>query len=470
MASARPLLSLTLILALALALRLAFLFLAGVNAPLSGDEPAYQQIAVNLAAGRGFVQNNNPFFPGQDLYAWQAPLYPLSLGLLYLLTGPSPLVGKLFGIVVGVATVWATFDLTRRVWHDKRRDLVALLAALIVAVYPGFLTNAHLLLSETLFTLLLVLAFDLLVAAAQRNFSPGLSIAAGVTWGLATLTRGITLYAVVPLALWLVWVGRDRIRTAGNRVWSYLQALRRPLVAAGLFVLMTIVVIAPWTIRNYTVFKQFVPLETKGGVNFWLGNSPFTPGDFIRNVWKVGVREPMLAVLPQDEIARDRAAYALGLNYVSQNPFVFIGRMPYKFADFWGFERNLVDVADATHANRSGGWNSLSKIAADFLSDVIYVLVVLAAVGGLVLSPDNRYKLLIGGFMLYFVAVHVAVFGDARFHFPLIPFLAMYAAWFAVHGIRGITRWRAAAIVALGLIFIAVWAHELLAAIHTLNG
>ena len=89
----------------ALLLRVVMLVLAGLHAPLAGDELAYDQIAANLAAGRGFVQNNNPFFPGQFLYAWQAPLYPLTLGLLYAHFSPAPLAGKVFGILIGILTV-----------------------------------------------------------------------------------------------------------------------------------------------------------------------------------------------------------------------------------------------------------------------------------------------------------------------------------------------------------------------------
>ncbi len=162
------------LLALALLLRLVFLALAGINAPLAGDEIQYQQLAANVAAGRGFVQNNNPFFPGQILYAWQAPLYPLSLAVLYLFLGPHPIVAKLFGILVGVATVYVTYDLARRVFSNRR---AAWFTGLWAAIYPGLLTNAHLLLSETLDTFLLVLAFDLLVAAIsllEMPSTPGL--------------------------------------------------------------------------------------------------------------------------------------------------------------------------------------------------------------------------------------------------------------------------------------------------------
>ena len=71
--SARPLKALVLILALALLLRVVMLVLAGIHAPLAGDELAYDQIAANLAAGRGFVQNNNPFSPGSSSMPGRRP-------------------------------------------------------------------------------------------------------------------------------------------------------------------------------------------------------------------------------------------------------------------------------------------------------------------------------------------------------------------------------------------------------------
>lgn len=438
-------------------LRLAFLFLAGVNAPLTGDELAYQQIAENLAGGHGFFQTNNPFFPGQTLYAWQAPLYPLSLGVIYDLLGNNLLIAKLWGIVLSTATVFASYDLARRVFKDTR---VSLTSGVIVAVYPGLLTNAHLLLSETLFTFLLVLAFDVFALAltqVQARRAMLWWIVCGATWGLATLTRGITLYFAAPMALVIAWVIARQSHT-----WQ------RASISAALFVVSIIAVILPWSLRNYTVFNQFVLLETKGGVNFWLGNSPLTPSDFIRNVWKVGVREPMLAALPRDEIERDRVGYRLGLEFVRQQPLTFLGRMPVKFADFWGFERSMLDVAEATV--QGAGWNSPAKFAADVLAALTYVVVLIAAIGGIVWSPSDSWKLLLGGFIAYFVFAHIVIFGDGRFHLPLIPLLALYGGWFFVHARRIQYRdARLAVASALVTIFGVVWLHEILAALTILR-
>ena len=64
----------------------------------------------------------------------------------------------------------------------------------------------------------------------------------------------------------------------------------------------------------------------------------------------------------------------------------------------------------------------------------------------------------------------MVVFGDGRFHFPLIPFLALYAGWFVANA-RDImwTRTRLVAALALVLVFSAVWHHEIGAAVARLS-
>ena len=467
--------SVMLLVAFAFVLRAAFLFLAGTRAPLTGDEFAYQQIAEHVAAGRGLFQDNNPFFPGQVLYAWQAPLYPLALGALYALLGAQVVAGKWFGIVIGTATVYVMYDLTRRVFRAPLRENVAdenaahriaLVAGFLVAVYPGFLTLAHLLLSEGLFIFLLLLSFDFVARALEQGSGRRwlwLALAGGM-WGLATLTRGLTLYFLPVLMIWLGWV-LWRARETGDHKRARVQAIGATL----LFGIVALLMIAPYSTRNYFQFRQFVLLETKGGVNLWLGNSPYTPYEFIRNVWKVGVRDPMLRELPQDEILRDRAAYALALNYMRAEPLSVLARVPSKFADFWGFERNLVDIAQATRAG--GGWNSLPKVGADFLGALMYVLIALCGFAGLVYARADRWKILFGAFILYFVFLHLVIFGDGRFHLPLIPFLAMYAGWLWIEYKHiAYARWKNGIVIAGAIVLMLVWLREAWVAWTVLGG
>jgi len=435
--------------AVAFGVRLAVLALAGANVRLLGDEAAYQQIAENVAAGRGFWQDNNPFFPGQQLWAWQAPLYPLALAAIYSAAGPNLLLAKLFGVIVGAATVAVVYDLALRVFSGARRPAAA--AAAIVAIYPALVTNSHAILSETLFTFLVVAAFDLgarVIDPREDSSAARTAAVAGVVWGLATLTRGITLYFTPLLAIGL--------------------GLRRGLAAGVLFLIASVVVIAPYTIRNHAVFGRFVLLETKGGVNLWLGNSPYTPDRFIRNVWKAEVRAPMLAELPAGELERDHVAYRLATSYIVEHPATFFARMPIKHADFWGFERYVVDNAETTV--KGGGWHSPVKAAADLATIVAYMFVMVAGVAGFVHAPDDRWKLSLGAFLVYFTSVHLVIFGDGRFHLPLIPFVAIYAGWILARPRLERSAVRTAIVAVLVACLAAGWAHEVWAALRVLRG
>lgn len=460
------------LLLLALLLRVGFLLLAGINAPLTGDELAYQQIAENFAHGLGLFQTNNPFFPGQILYSWQAPLYPLALGVLYKLIGVHILAAKFFGILISTAMVYVVYDLAYRVFRSTVKDeqqarRIAIVSGVLTAIYPGLLTNAHLLLSETFFTFLLVLALDLAARGLEQNDSRQWVFLAGsgAVWSLATLTRGLTLYFTPLFALWIGYViYRGQMgAVAGGMKGGITPPLRAAITSALVFCGAAVIVLVPWAVRNYSVFHSFVLLETKGGVNLWLGNSPYTPHDFIRNVWKVGVREPMLNPLPRGELAQDRTAYTLALNYIRAEPGIFLARMPVKFADFWGMERSLIDNAQETVSG--GGWHSPAKLGSDLFAVAAYVFIMVLGVAGIIFAREDAWKLVCGVYILYFMTVHLVIFGDGRFHLPLMPLFILYAGWLWVMRRQiNYTRSRVGLAGLLILLLFLVWGREAWAA------
>jgi hypothetical protein len=64
----------------------------------------------------------------------------------------------------------------------------------------------------------------------------------------------------VPLAAaWLLW--------------------RRRAAEAVMFVLVALLCVAPWTIRNHRVYGQWIAVASEGGVTFWTGNHPLARGD-----------------------------------------------------------------------------------------------------------------------------------------------------------------------------------------------
>src|SRR5207302_1680079 len=116
-------------------------------------------------------------------------------------------------------------------------------------------------LSETLFVLLFCLALVALVKAQESVARHALVWAgvAGALLGLSALTRATAL-GFVPLAA----------------LWLYLPAARPSpaarLAVPAVLVGACVVILLPWTVRNYLAYKRFVLVDTTSGYNLWLGS------------------------------------------------------------------------------------------------------------------------------------------------------------------------------------------------------
>jgi 4-amino-4-deoxy-L-arabinose transferase-like glycosyltransferase len=129
-------------------------------------------------------------------------------------------------------------------------DRLGLVAAAIAAVYPVLVTADASLMSETFYGLFVVLALLLAYRLIDRPH-PRRALALGAVIGLAALTRGEGLLLLPLLAIPLAWRGG--------------RAGRAPRVAAAC--IGVVVVVAPWTARNYLEVDRFVPISTnEGGV------------------------------------------------------------------------------------------------------------------------------------------------------------------------------------------------------------
>src|SRR5262249_55010944 len=104
--------------------------------------------------------------------------------------------------------------------------------------------------SETFFTLL-VSAFVLISIYAIESGQLRLYVSAGVTLGLATLMRGTTQYYPIVFVL---------------LVLSLKKIDRSILTKCVAFCLAFALVILPWSVRNYIVLGDIIPVATAGSV------------------------------------------------------------------------------------------------------------------------------------------------------------------------------------------------------------
>ena len=116
--------------------------------------PDWDQLTVDNYYHHHWAQSiANGNLSGDTTY-FRAPLYVYLLGGLYSLAGASLWVGRLFGLVIGLTTVFMTSRLGRRLYTPK----VGLWAAAVFALMPTTIYFESELLLDPLFTLLCLLA------------------------------------------------------------------------------------------------------------------------------------------------------------------------------------------------------------------------------------------------------------------------------------------------------------------------
>jgi 4-amino-4-deoxy-L-arabinose transferase-like glycosyltransferase len=229
--------------ALAVAIRVLHTLLIAPWPPLIFNDEAYYSTLANLIAdGHGFVRPGEALGEGVSVpTAERAPLYPFTLaGLAELgITGADP--RRLLGTLTGGGVVLVLGLLGRRLAGPR----AGLFAAGLAALYPTVIAADGALMTESLYGFLAALS---LLAAYRLVDSQraGRAVVLGVLVGLAALVRAEALLLLPLLLLPL-------LRRRGGWKTAVVVCL-----AFGL-------VLAPWTIRNWSVFDRPVLVATEGG-------------------------------------------------------------------------------------------------------------------------------------------------------------------------------------------------------------
>jgi hypothetical protein len=370
---------------------------------LDDDPDGYRWVAASVYYDGVFAVRENPDLPT----ARRAPLYPLVLAVTYYARLPVAYIVGFLHAVLGLGTVWATWRLGRQYRLPSGASLAA---AALVAVDPLLLWQSVQPMTETMATFLAVAAL-LAVGRAAGGASPVGSVAAGALLGLCVLCRPV----------FLVWMGLI------GCVFAWRAVRARSVVPLAALAAGAALALAPWTIRNVRELGAPVVTTTHGGFTLLLANNP----DFYEylrhgswgSVWDGssvnGTQEQPLA--PVDEIELDRANYRKAFANIRAEPVMFARSCLARLGRLWNVLPHQTS-ADESTARRGLRYSVAIGYTFEFA---------LAAAGiwflrGKVFAPPWLWATLL---VLSITLVHAFFWTDMRMRAPLVPVVALVAAY-----------------------------------------
>src|SRR5947209_3213693 len=188
-----------------------------------------------------------------------APGYPWLLSLAARVQDEPAMLVRWVQCGLGALTVLCYFLFARRAFAST---IAATIAGLLGAIYPFWVINTAELADGTLVTFLLAATLALGTRGSQTG-GAFTSFLFGVMLAALAMVRAALLPFAFVAFIW--YLGRCRTMRAG-----WFAALLALLgFANGL---------APWTLRNWRVFQEPMPIVDSAYLHLWMGNNPRATG------------------------------------------------------------------------------------------------------------------------------------------------------------------------------------------------
>jgi hypothetical protein len=411
---------------LAVGLRLASAAYQGNSvADLPGvfDQISYDGLARRVADGYGFsfAEGHWPATRAGEPTAHWSYLYTLYLAAIYKSFGTYPLLARLVqALIAGIFQPLLLWRIGDRLFGRT----VGLVAAALGAVYIYFFYYAGALITETFYIIgilwILDCAFRLTAAAREdAGIRWRLWLELGLAMGVTVLLRQVFLLFLPFLFLWLWW----NLREPETDRWK--QVLRLSAVKGlSAATLVLVLMIVPFTIRNYRAFGTFVLLNTNAGFAFFWGNHPVHGTQFMPLLPGGSPQYYGLIpkeLLPLNEAELDKALLGVGVQFVKEDPgrvlLLSISRLE-EYFKFWP-------------SSDSGLVSNISRVGSFGISLPFMLYGLWIALGQTWKSrtTEERWNIvLLLTFVLIYTGVHLFSWTLIRYRLPVDAVLIVFAA------------------------------------------
>jgi tetratricopeptide (TPR) repeat protein len=445
------------ILGVALAVRLAHLWQMRGSpffSVLMGDSRSYDEWARRIAGGA--------WIGGEVFY--QAPLYPYFLGVVYALAGHHLFLVRVLQAILGsLACVFLALA-GERLFSSREPEVgrrVGLVAGLMLALYAPAIFFDGLIQKSTLDVFFVCLALWLLArtedaedaedakdAKEKRSrrslrsseFSWAAWLWLGLAIGALTLTRENAVVFTVVIAVWAAArSSAENVERVEKRKPPRAQRPRRLMwrwrpVAA--FLLGVAIIVLPVAVRNSLVGGGFYVTTAQFGPNLYIGNNPRSDGSY--QSLRYGRGAPEYERQDATELAERATGRTLTpaevSNYWTDKALDFMLGRPREWLALVARKAallvNATELLDTESQESHAEWSI--PLRATAIVGHFGILVPLAALGGILSWPQRSRLAPLYAMLVAYAASVVLFYVFARYRYPLVPMLTLFAAAGAV--------------------------------------
>ena len=364
------------------------------------------RIAASIASGHGF---SNPFGPQTGPTAWEPPLYPyLAAGVFHIFgiySRASAFVLLAINSVFSALTCIPIFLIARRIFSEK----VAVGSAWAWALLPNVIFWCTRAIWETsLAALLMTTIFWLALTLEDRDgWMPWLQF--GLLWGITALSSTSLLSFLPAAGLW-AWYRRAKRG-------------RRSLGGVVLASLVFFACVAPWLVRNYRTFREFVFIRDNFGAELRLGNGPGADGTLM--LYQDATHDPsaMRQFEEMGELQYILMRKAQAVQYIESDYGRFAGLWMKRFIYFWAGPPRVTQP----------WWLSPLKNSLFLISSLLTFWGLARA-----LRSHKMGSVLLLWLMLLYPALYYFVYCIPRYRHPIEPEMAILCVFVLIEAVNRI--------------------------------
>lgn len=294
---------------------------------------------------------------------------------------------RIFQAIIQGISLALIYLLAKEVFNER----VGALASLIDALYLPEYFVTQVVLTEGIFKFLFLCSLYFLVLALKEDNERHYYLS-GLFWSLSLYFKPVV--ALLPVVLVIYWIREG---------FDYKWCVRISFKVAIIFVL----ILSPWWIRNYLIFKRFVPFTLSSRnpmlqatyVNYDQSKDyvPYkTSDDEIRN----------------DEIER-KIAKERFISQLNKDPKGYL---------YWYLIKKQIYLF-----NRPFYWRNVFGVRLKYVNYVHNFIVVLGFLG--MLLSFGRISKILKYVVVYFIIIYIPYFTFSRYGYPLMPILMIFCSY-----------------------------------------